>query len=263
MIGPSQSSVDAQQSSIFLLTCSDYRLTGLPFENTLRERLNSFLPTYEVRVPGGGLVLADPTSLEAQATLANFKLLSGATRFSCALLVSHANCAYHKLKYPREASGTAQSEALSQRALLEIARQVLAPVAGTAIVESFFFPIEAISSARPVTTPQTTPATQRPPPTPDAATQMAGIIRPERPDALPISDVGPAEPMSADPEVTALERARMESNTQEFLDWLQLEGRAVSELEQRQLGSLFLKNQNRARLSRRDVRQVLNDLTRG
>ena len=259
MIGPRPTSVDGKKTSIFLLTCSDYGLTGLPFENTLRERLNSVSPTYEVRVPGGGLVLADPSSLEAQSVLADYKLLSGATRFSCALLVSHADCAYHKMKYPQATNGQNQNEALSHRALLEKSRQVLAPVAGAAVVESLFFPIEFLSRERAGTGNQTSPAARQQL-RPQAVEQQVspGLAQP-----LTLSDFGTLETPAEDLQFAALERARMEANTQEFLDWLQLEGRAVSELEQRQLGSLFLKNQNRARLSRREVRQVLNDVTRG
>lgn len=256
MLGPRDSESDDRGGAIFLLTCSDYGLTGLPYENSMRERLNGIMPTYEVRVPGGALVLADPMSFEALSVIENFKLLASQVRFSRVILVSHADCAFHKLKYPGVAGRTSQSESNSHNELLEKSRKVIAPIVDHATIESFFMPMEFVELGRASSIRIDTPKPRQ--------TYLSELppVRRKRTATESLAVLDPLTASADDLGFAKIERMRMEANTYEFLDWLQTEGRAVSEREQRQLGSTFLKHYNRARLSRRDMRQVFNEVTR-
>lgn len=256
MLGPREAEIEGRGGAIFLLTCSDYGLTGLPYENSMRERLNGIMPTYEVRVPGGGLVLSDPMSFEAHSVIENFKLLASQTRFSRVILVSHADCAYHKLRYPGAAGRTAQCESNSHNELLEKSRNVIASIAGHATIESFFMPMEFVELGRSSSIRIDTPKQRQ-----TYLSEMPSVRR-KRTSTESLAVLDPLTASADDLRFAEIERMRMEANTHEFLDWLQSEGRAVSEREQRQLGTAFLKHYNRARLSRRDMRQVLNDVTR-
>ncbi len=82
----------------FVVACSDARLSPNDGE-AWHEKADIVGDVYEVRLPGGALVLAEPYSTLAQSVLDSLQMLNSSKKFDHVVLTCHEDCAYYRMRY--------------------------------------------------------------------------------------------------------------------------------------------------------------------
>jgi hypothetical protein len=270
------------QSAILVISCSDARLTVDEAGESWREQLGFNGPVFEVRLPGGGLVLAEPDGVFAASVFESLEILSQATRIGTVVLACHEDCAYFRLRYSPQ-GGSPIAEERAQRRTIASAVQVLEQAAPGVMIETVYQRL-----LQPTRQPRPTRA-QAPSPAYAAPTRQPAHVVPlkdepiERPDPLgtngqrmtarqlqsALYEQALNEPVQAEDSYrdatseavkgNGVPAWRVERRTREFLEWMRDQGGVNSTIELQRLGLGFISSYGQQKLPRTTARDVMDE----
>lgn len=274
--------------TFFVVACSDARLSPNDGE-AWHARAGVDGDVFEVRLPGGALVLAEPYSTLAQSVLDSFQLLSTSRKFDHVVLTCHEDCAYYRLRYAvNEIS--ARDEGDAHRYLMRLACERIESLHPKVSVREVYIATRDDSAYDP--SPNDVPAGARNDHDDSAAreqgrrlAQAATFNESDRvldelaplAEGLPQEVVeqtlydsllnrtatdadaaqGPGYAKFAEQLITA---KKVEQRTREFLEMVRAEAGVRSEATLRKLGSTFISQYGKGRLSQSKKQSILEQI---
>ena len=276
----------------FVVACSDARLSSRDGD-AWYERAGIEGDVYEVRQPGGALVLAEPLNIFAQSVIDSFTMLNAAKTFDHVVLTCHEDCAYYRMRYglgdvPAKEEGEAHQRLMRfacerietafptarVREVYIATRDDSAYVAGTSAAhDDSPGPAQAEMDSA-ATLPEREPAEldqgERAPDADYVLTQLAPIV-----EELPADEAEqtlyeallnstPAEtdasqgPGYSEFAHQLVEARKVRERTREFLEIVRAEAGVRSEAELRKLGATFMSAYGKGRLSQSRKRSLLD-----
>ena len=267
------------KSAVLVVSCSDSRLTADEPGESWREQLDFHGPIYEVRVPGGGLVLAEQDSSLSAAVLDSLGVLSQVKSISNVILACHSDCAYFQLRYAPQGASQASEERV-QRRLIEYASRRLETAAPGITVQTTFVRLRATNGGfnlsdtrRPMAAPLGPDFVVDPVSPIRAGLRAPGEARENRMTAREMQHAlyerelngqadfeQPYEDMPMEPlrggEMPAV---HMERRTREFLEWARDHGGIRSSTELQRLGLGFVSNYGKRKPQRTNRFDTMED----
>lgn len=277
-----------EKPTFFVVACSDARLTPNDGE-AWHERAGIDGDVYEVRLPGGALVLAETYSTLAQSVLDSFQMLNASKHFDHVVLTCHEDCAYYRMRYAVNKI-SASDEGDAHRYLMRVACERIESLYPNANVREVYIATRDDSAYDPSPNdahsgkqdddrkgdewehgPHSSPAAMF-----DQSDRMLNELAPLV-DGLPQEEVeqtlydsllnrtvtdsdvsqGPGYSRFAEQLITA---KKIEQRTREFLEIVRAEAGVRSEAKLRKLGSTFITEYGKGRLSQSKKQSILEQI---